>query len=138
VSASVPGTYNLTLQATSGTITRTVPITVTVPPPPDFTIAVNPTNLTVAAGGSDTLTLTVTPFNGFTGALNLTLTDSNGNPVTGFSVNPASVTVSGGSPQTFTLTLNVASGVSSGNYVLALRAASGTITHTALFQVTVP
>ncbi len=139
VSASAPGTYNLTLRATSGTITRTVPITVTVPPPPDFAISVTPTSLTVPAGSSGTLTLTVTPFHGFTGSINLTLTDPAGNPVApNFSVNPTSVTVSGSGPQTFTLTLDVASGVASGNYFLVLRATSGTITRTALFQVTVP
>jgi len=139
VSASTPGTYNLTLRATSGTITRTVPITVTVPPPPDFTVSVNPTSLTVLAGGSGTLTLTVTPFNGFTGTVNLTLTDLAGNPVMpDFSLTPPSVTVSGSSPQTFTLTLNVASTVAPGSYMLVLRATSGTITRTAIFQVTVP
>ena len=139
VSASTPGTYNLTLEATSGTITRTVPITVTVPPPPDFAIAVDPTSLTVPAGGSGTLTLTVTPFHGFTGSINLTLTDPAGNPVApNFLVSPTTVTVTGSAPQNFTLTLNVASGVGSGNYFLVLRATSGAITRTALFQVTVP
>ncbi len=140
VSASAPGTYNLTLEATSGTITRTVPITVTVPPPPDFTISVDPTSLTVPAGGSGTLTLTVTPLNGFTGSINLSLTDLAGNPVApDFFISPIGVTVSGSGPQTFTLTLNVANTVlPNTEEVLVLRATSGTITRTALFRVTVP
>jgi hypothetical protein len=136
VSASTPGTYNLTLRATSGSVTRTVPITVTVPPSPDFVIAVDPTSLIVPAGGSGTLTLIVTPLYGFTGSINLILTDPAGNPVApNFLVSPTTVTVTGSAPQNFTLTLDVASGVAPGNYFLVLRNTSGT--RTALFQVNV-
>jgi hypothetical protein len=137
--ASTPGTYNLTLQATSGRITRTVPITVTVPPPPGFVIAVEPPNLTVTAGESGRLALTVTPRDGFTGTLTLSLRvlDTNGNEVRGFSLNPTSVDVNRSNPQTFPLTLSVGEGVNPGSYLAALEAASDCVTHTAYFQVTV-
>ncbi len=137
-SSTPPGTYNLTLKATSGSITRTIPITVTVLPPPDFAISVDPTSLIVSAGGSERLTLTVTPLNGFTGTINLTLTDlAESSVAPNFSVNPTSVTVSGSNPQTFTLTLNVENTVDPSYYFLVLRATSGSITRTALFQVEV-
>ena len=38
---------------------------------PDFSVAISPTSLTMAAGGSGTTVLTVTPLNGFTGFLSL-------------------------------------------------------------------
>ncbi len=88
-SASAPGTYNLTLVATSGSTTRTVPITVTVPPPPDFLISLSPNALTVSAGSSGAITLTVTPQNGFTGTLSLSLVDdATGSPVPGITLSP--------------------------------------------------
>ncbi len=138
-SATAPGAYNLTLVATSGSVTRTVPITVTVPPPPDFQVSLSPTALTVAQGASGTTTLTVAPLNGFTGTLSLSLVDdATGNPVPGITLSPAGVTVSGSSPQTFTLTVDVGAGVASGTYYLRLQATSGGLTRAALLRLTVP
>jgi hypothetical protein len=51
----------------------------------DFTISLNPTSLTVQQGGSGTTTLTITPQNGFTGAVGLSLV---GAP-SGVSLSPA-------------------------------------------------
>ena len=56
--------------------------------PPDFTISLNPTSLTVQQGSSGTTTLIITPQSGFTGTVNLSLVDGSGNPVPGITLDP--------------------------------------------------
>jgi hypothetical protein len=81
------------------------------PPAPDFTLSLNPTSLTVQQGSSGTTTLTITPQNGFTGTVALSLVDGSGNPVPGITLDPPSVNVAGSSPVSQNLTVNVAASV---------------------------
>ena len=103
----------------------------------DFTISLNPTSLTVQQGSSGTTTLTITPQNGFTGAVGLSLVDGNGNPVPGITLAPTSVNVTGSSPVSQNLTVSVGSGVAPGTYSLQVRATSGSLTKTASLSLTV-
>jgi len=96
--------------------------------PPDFTISLNPTSLTVQQGDSGTTQLTITPQNGFTGTVNLSLVDGNGNPVPGITLDPTSVSVGSGAFSQ-TLTLHVATGT--GTYRLQLKASFRELTKTA-------
>jgi len=105
--------------------------------PPSFTLALNPTSLTVQQGSSGSITLAVTPQNGFTGAVNLALVNGNGNPVSGINLSPASVTVSGTSPVTQNLTLTVGSSVATGTYTLLVRGSSGSLTQQVGLSLTV-
>jgi len=105
--------------------------------PPDFTISLNPTSLTVQQGSSGQTTLTVTPQNGFTGTVALSLVDGSGNPVSGINLSPTSVTVSGSSPVNQTLTVSAAASVAPGIYNLQVRATSGSLTKTANLSLTV-
>jgi hypothetical protein len=123
-----PGTYNLQVRATSGSLTKTANLSLTVTAAPDFTISLNPTSLTVQQGDSGTTTLTITPQNGFTGTVNLSLVDGSGNPVPGITLDPASVSVGSGAFSQ-TLTLHVATGT--GTYRLQLKASFGELTKTA-------
>jgi hypothetical protein len=102
-------------------------------PPPDFTISLNPTSLSIQQGGSSTTTLTITPQSGFTGTVNLSLV---GAP-SGVTLSPTSVTVSGSSPVNQTLTVSVAGNVAPGTYNLQVRATSGSLTKTANLTLTV-
>jgi len=104
---------------------------------PSFTLALNPTSLTVQQGSSGSITLAVTPQNGFTGAVNLALVNGNGNPVSGINLSPASVTVSGTSPVTQNLTLTVGSSVATGTYTLLVRGSSGSLTQQVGLSLTV-
>ena len=106
-------------------------------PTPSFTIALNPTSLTVQQGSSGTTTLTLTPQNGFTGTVSLALVDGNVNPVSGITLSPASVDVTGSSPVTETLTVQVAASVAPDTYNLQVRATSGSLTKTANLTLTV-
>ena len=106
-------------------------------PQPDFTIAFNPTALTVQQGSSGQTTLTLTPQGGFTGTVSLALVDGNGNPVSGITLSPTSLQVSGSNPVTQALTVSVAGSVAPGAYNLRLRATSGSLTKTANLTLTV-
>ena len=105
---------------------------------PDFTIALSPTSLTVPQGTSRNTTLTLTPQNGFTGTVNLSLVDAGtNNPVTGITLSPTSFTVSASNPTNPTLTVNVAGSVATGSYSLKVKAVSGSINKEASLSLTV-
>jgi uncharacterized membrane protein len=134
VAASVaPGTYNLQVRATSGSLTKTANLSLTVTAAPDFTISLNPTSLTVQQGSSGTTRLTITPLNGFTGTVNLELV---GAP-SGVTLSPTSVNVTGPDPVLQDLTVSVAASVAPGTYNLQVRATSGSLTKTANLSLTV-
>ena len=65
------GTYPLTLTATSGTITHTESLSLVVTPP-NFSMSVNPTNVTIAPGGSQMMNLSLSAY-GAISNVNLTL-----------------------------------------------------------------
>jgi hypothetical protein len=89
--------------------------------PKPFTLSLNPTSLTVQQGSSGQTTLTVTPQNGFTGTVSLSLA---GAP-SGVTLSPTSVTVSGSGPVAQTLTLSVDESVAPGTYPLQVRGGVG-------------
>jgi PKD repeat protein len=133
---TVAGTYSVTLQATNSlgtnTITKANYITVT-PPPPDFTINVSPAKRTIQRGGSTTYTISVTPTNGFTGEVTLSVNGLPSGTTTSFSPNP----VNGSAPASSTLSIATSSTTPRGNNTLTIRATSGAITHTATAQLQV-
>jgi hypothetical protein len=102
------GVYTVTVTGTSGSIKPTTVVTVNIGTP-SFTVA-NSGNITLSRGATtgNTATITLTPTNGFTGAISLScvVTPPSGanDPVT-CSV-PASVTISGTTAQTATLTIS--------------------------------
>ena len=68
------GTYNITISGTSGSTSHAVfvIVSVTSPPPPDFTISANPSFVEVHAGQNATSTITLASLFGFTGNITLT------------------------------------------------------------------
>jgi len=101
-SASVPaGTYPITLTYTSGNIVKTLTIPVTVNAAPDLVLNVNPSAQTVPAGGSATVTVTVTPVNNFSGTV--TVTSPAASDVT---FTPATFDIAPGGSQTVTLNVS--------------------------------
>jgi hypothetical protein len=100
---------------------------------PDFTLSLNPTSLSAQRGSNGTTQLTITPQNGFTGTVNLSLV---GAP-SGVTLSPTSVSVTGSDPVTPNLTVSVDSGVATGTYNLQVKATGGGITRTAALSLTV-
>ncbi|WP_241374254.1 M66 family metalloprotease [Thermus arciformis] len=133
-----PGDYQTRLEVKDGKGASARRETlVRVRPRKGFALALSPTSLSVQQGGQGQVTLTVTPQNGFTGTVNLSLVDSGGNPVAGVGLSPTSVSVSGASPVNQALTLAVASSVNPGTYALKVRGTSGSLTQEVNLTLTV-
>jgi hypothetical protein len=138
--ASTPvGTSNLTINATSGieVHSTSVSLTVTAPPPPpqpgDFTVTTSTPSRSVTAGGTALFTITVSPTNGFTGIVALSV-DPNFLPDSASaSFSPASIAGSGSS----TLTIFTDSTSTPGTYSIPVTGVSGTLSHTVNVTLTV-
>jgi len=131
------GSRNLTVRAAYGNQVTERALTLTVNAPPDFAISLNPTSLTVQQGSSGQTTLTVTPQNGFTGTVNLSLVAGQDQVPQGLTLSPGSVQVSGTSPVNQSLTLSAQSTTPTGTYRLKVRATSGSLTREADLTVAV-
>jgi hypothetical protein len=91
----------------SGNLTSTssaVSITVSAPPPADFTLSIAPSSGSVSAGTPATVTVTVTPVNGFNAATTFACSGLPANSTCGFS--PATVTPNGTAASTTTMTID--------------------------------
>ncbi len=140
VNSTRPGSYSVTVTGTGspGSHFTTVTATVVVP---DFKITLSSSSLTVAPGSSDTLTVTLTSLNGFSGTVSLTSTLSSPGPQVTFS--PTSVLLSSSGSMSSTLSLSAASAgaystsVSQGNYSVNVTGTSGSLVHSAILSLTV-
>jgi hypothetical protein len=105
--------------------------TVTQPPPPDFTMTVTTSAPVIVPGGSLPILISITPQNGFTGSVSVTLT---GVP-TGATVTPASpITLTSDSQ---TVTIQTPASAALGTYTISVQATSGSLQQTATvgFQI---
>jgi len=139
VSPNAPtGTHTLKLRATYGNRTAERDLTLTVNPPPDFTVSLNPTSLTVQQGGSAGTTVNLSRVN-FTGAVSLSL---EGSPL--LSTNPApdkiawSFTPNPVTGNQSALQIQVGASVQPNTYALVVRAqAQGLQDRVAILNLTV-
>ena len=101
-------------------------------PTPYFTINLVPTSISSPPNSSTNLTLTITPYNNFTGTVNLSLS---GAP-SGVSISPTSVNVPGSNPVVSTITLTIGN-VAPNTYNIIFNAISGSINRYANLSLTV-
>nr|WP_277621382.1 endo alpha-1,4 polygalactosaminidase [Thermus arciformis] len=141
VASSVnPGTYALRVRGTSGSLVREVDLTLTVnapPPSPSFALALDPTSLSVQQGDQGQVTLTLTPQNGFTGTVALSLVNGQDQVPQGLSLSSTSVQVTGSSPVNQALTLTASSTTPTGTYRIKVRGTAGSLTKEADLTLTV-
>jgi hypothetical protein len=128
-----PGSYPLTVQGSAtGPGNKTTTVTVTVPTPQSgFTISASPANVTVAAGGNTSSTVTIVRTN-LTSDVALSLV----NPPAGIGGTFTPTTLSGATLSS-TLAVSVAGNVQAGTYPLTVRGVSGSMTQDATINVTV-
>jgi uncharacterized membrane protein len=124
--ASTPtGSYPLTITATSGSLTHTISVTLIVrTPTPDFTLGASPASRTVTRGGSTTYALTVTPSNGFTNAVSLTVTGLPNRTTASFTPNPTTTSS--------TLSITTSRRTPTGTFSITITATNGSLKHTTL------
>jgi uncharacterized membrane protein len=125
-SATAAGSYSLTVNGTSGSLTSSAnpsPILIVNPVASDFSVAATPSSRTVTVGASTTYTFSTTAINGFTGSVSLSASGLPTGATSAFS--PTSITGSGSS----TLTVTTASSTPAGTYTLTLTGVSGSLTH---------
>ena len=128
-----PGTYPLTITATSGPITRTATVTLVVSGPSDFTVSSSPSARSVTAGGTASFTAGVSAQNGFTGDVPRSRWAACPRAVGSAAVTPAVITAAG----TAQLTVTTSASATPGTYPLTVTGGSGSTVHTASVTLTV-
>jgi hypothetical protein len=125
----------------NGSTSSAVTVTVTAASVPSFGLS-NSGSISITAGATigNTSTISATPSNGFTGAVNLTCSVASPvgatSPATcSFASN--SVTITGAAAMTDTLTVATTSTTTAGTYTVTVTGVSGTITQTTTVTVTV-
>ena len=99
------------------------------PPAPDFRLSVTPSSRTVVQGHAASYDVTVTPLDGFTGSVSLSLTGKPQNATSSFE--PAVVQLDGSSPRVSVLSVAAAANTPTGTSTLNVNAAAGQLAHTA-------
>ena len=119
--ATLPGSYPLTIRGTSGPRVRTFNVTLLVNG--DFSISVAPASRTITQGAVATYTVTITAGQGFSGTVALSVTNAPGRATTTFS--PASIVNAG----TSTLTIDTNPNVQRRTRTLTITGTGGGRTH---------
>jgi subtilisin family serine protease len=124
VAPSTPGTTSVGITATSGAISHSTSVSLTVVPPPDYSIAASPTSRTVTAGATTTYSIGVSALNGFTGDVTVSASGLPASVGTA-SVNPTVVQGAG----TVQLTVATVATAPGGSYPITVTGTSGSLSH---------
>ena len=141
IGSTIPtGTYTINMTGSSGKLSHIAQLflAVTPAPPPDFTISVNPSIITLNRGTSATTSLTLTSLSGFSGNIMISATVS---PVVGngptVSLNPTSATVPPGGTVNSLLTVLTSGTTPRQGYTVFVIATSGALSHSTQIGLTV-
>ena len=137
VSLSIPATaspadYSVMVNGTSGTLTRSASLALTVTSP-DFSIALSPTAIIANAGTStSSFAASIAGLNGFTGTVAIVLSGLP-NGVTSSLTSPFNVAAG----RSQTVTLSVPTSASIGDYTVTATGTSGSLTHSVPLGLTI-
>src|SRR3989441_168908 len=106
------------------TITKTKSVTLTVSPAPvpDFSLSATPASQSGVQGAGTTYAVSITPSGGFTAAVTFSVSGLPGGATASFSPNPATASS--------TMTVGTGAATPPGSYALTITGASGTLTRT--------
>lgn len=121
------GTSTVTITGTSGGLTQTTSIALTVTPA--YTLSASPNTLSVVQGTSSTSTITITPLNGFKGSVTFSASGLPTGVTAGFSPNPAT--------STSKLTLTASATAITGAATVTITGTSGSTAQTTTIALTV-
>jgi len=130
--SAATGTLSIPISGTSGVLTHTTTLTLTVNPvqSPNFGISPNPASLTVSRGASGTSTITITRTGGFTASVSLSASGLPAGVTANF--NPLSTTGTSS-----VLTLSASSAATIGTFPITITGSGGGLTKTATISLTV-
>lgn len=129
--ATVGGPVTVTITGTSGSLTETATIALTVSVAPSFTLSPSAGSLTVIQGSSGTSTISVTDVGGFTGGVTLAASGLPSGVTASFNPNPTSTASS-----LLTLTAS-GSATTSGPVTVTITGTSGALTASTTIALTV-
>jgi beta-lactam-binding protein with PASTA domain len=130
--AAPPGTYQLTVTCTNGSLSASTTLALVITGAPDFRVILEPNSLIVARGQSGVANFQVAGENGYAGAVTLGTTGLPASVSTTFT--PSTLTPTGNGTVRFT----VGALAPPGSYPLFITATNGTLTRQAGFTLTVP
>jgi uncharacterized membrane protein len=122
-SGASAGTYSINVVAVSGSLTRILPLALSVSVQPVFTLSATPASQNVTTGASVTWTASIAALNGFNSSVTLAITGLPAGATAAFS--PVSLAAPGSS----TLTLNTSATTPAGTYGLTIAASGGGVTN---------
>ncbi len=128
------GSSTITFTGTSAALSHaaTVSLTISVPQPPDFSLTLSPTSLSLIIGGAGgVVSVTANAVNSFSGTVVVAIS---GLP-TGVTANPASLSLTPGTAQSTKLT--AAATAASGPATVTFTGTSGSLSHAATLALTV-
>jgi len=128
-SSAAAGAATVTITGTSGSLTGTTTINLTVNRTPNFALSASPNSVSLTQGSSGTSIITVTPQNGLTGNVNLT---ASGFP-SGVNASFSPASTSGSS----TLSFAVSSTAPTGGFTVTVTGTSGSLTQTTSLTLTI-
>jgi len=123
------GTAALTITGTSGSLTSTASVNLTVAGPPNFTLSAAPASLTVVQTMSGTSLVTVTAQNGFTGNVTLKASGLPTGVTAGFGA--------GSAANSAVLNLTASASAAPGTSTVTITGTSGSLSHTAAISLTI-
>jgi len=123
------GTATVTITGSSGNLSSSTALSLTVNPPPNFTLSASPNSLTITQGASGASTITVNPLSGFNGSVSLSASGLPSGVTPSFS--PASTT------NTSTLTITASSTATTGTVTVTVTGTSGTLTKATTVSLTI-
>ncbi|WP_405072085.1 S8 family serine peptidase [Kribbella sp. NBC_01510] len=132
VAPSTLGTTALVVTGTSGVVSHSASASLTVVPPPDYSLTATPATRTVNAGAATAYTVSVNPANGFAGDVTLSVAGLPASVGT-VAVSPAVVHGNG----TAQLALSTAATAPAGTYTLTVSSSSGALTHSVTVKLIV-
>lgn len=128
-SSAAVGNATIAITGTSESLSESTSINLTVQPGPSFALAVAPSSLTVAEDASNTGTITVSPENGFNGAVTFSASGLPSGVSASFDPNPAT--------STSVVTLTAGSSASAGTAMVTISGSSASLLQTATIELTV-